>query len=61
MDELIQEFESGNYGKTILSSVGVVKDQYDTDGLHILEDGVATVIALQTLYKRFLNEKSQAG
>ena len=53
MDELIKDFKAGNYGNTILSSVGIVKDQHDTEGLHVLEDGVATVLALKHLYKRW--------
>ena len=61
ISELLAEFECGNFGKTILGSVGVVKEQFDNDGLAILQDGVATVSALKILFARYLREHDQAG
>ena len=61
VQELIQEFEIGNYGKTLLCSVGIVKGELDCDGHFILEDGMATVLALKTLQERYVREKEQAG
>ncbi|CAE7241592.1 unnamed protein product [Symbiodinium microadriaticum] len=60
VQELIQEFEIGNYGKTLLCSVGIVKGELDCDGHFILEDGMATVLALKTLQERYVREKEQA-
>ena len=46
---LKQLFLDGCYGqsRSLLRGPGIVKDRLDSDGLHILEDGKATIVALK--------------
>ena len=51
--ELKQEFMAGNYNKTVLAGVSIVKGEFDTDGRHVLQDGRQTVEALKELFLDF--------
>ncbi len=51
--ELKQEFMAGNYNKTVLAGVSIVKGEFDSDGRHILQDGRQTVEALKELFLDF--------
>lgn len=57
--ELKQDFMAGNFNKTVMAGVSIVKNEVDSFGKHILEDGRQTVEALKELECDFHNACSK--
>lgn len=50
---------AGNFNKTVMAGVSIVKGEHDSNGKHILEDGRQTIEALKELEVDFHNACSK--